>query len=705
MATMTTLWLMPIMMAGSCFSYEGPPVSPSPPGCHIPCDDSGCSSDIICTWDPVPGPNNLTYTLHWEGSQSKATGYRAIIQRHHFTSHSELKVWVQTKDKDGTVSKSETVTFNTADIIKPSPPEIISSSHEPMEIHWLPPCDQLMLEVGHCDVRHCTETQPAWVQQEEGGVSGSYTLNSPEPGTKYSFQVRCACGKSMMSEWSEVLTIKSAERAPLGMLDVWRDCGMLPQSSECVLTWKKLPMSKARGHILGYNWRLYFNNGTDVALNESVAASLRLVCSEVQCYYNSPLKDVKSVSISTYNALGVTPPSHLDIQVPVKIPKEVAIHLEMNESILIVSWNITPWVPDIKGYVVQYKEAGSSLGQGLDWIRLNASLTKVIMKGQFKKFTAYQVSVFTVLDHSKVHLYCTDVTHFVQGTPAKVPLFKVLSYGTTHVTLLWETVLMSVQNGVTPYYQVGYDKDNVKNVSAHPQLENRTITLDDLKENHDYEVWIKAVNQAGPGPNNTVVFKTLSSENIGVITKFLVGVGVTFLIVLLFTLFCCRDNKACPAVLSSLYEKVPDPHNSNIIREMKYQINDSLAWLCVPAVEQCPKISEIEIVKTSSFAFIPQTDKLIDDKDGDDPLEDILTEERKKIHSGCGKQEYSKMVDSDDEKNEEDETSKSSCCSEEDNVGYEQHFLPTDLDIQEIEERERTEKRCGESQTDISVLC
>lgn len=681
MATLTTLWLMPIMMTGWCFSCKVC-ARPPRPDCHIPLDDN---QDIVCTWDPPPGLNiNLTYSLHWESNKSsKATGHRAIIQRYEFAIHSELQVWVQSKDQDGTVSKSETVTFNTADIFKPSSPKIKSSSEDPIEIHWNSPCDQWMLEVGRCDVRYRTEAQPAWVQKEEDGVSGSYTLSTPEPFTKYLFQVRCKCHITKMSEWSEVHTIRSKEKAPLGMLDIWRDCGVLNKTSECVLTWKKLPMSKARGHISGYNMSLFFNNGSYRTLNVSTALS-HLVCDEVQCHYKWPLKGV-NVHVDAYNGAGVTETSHLDLQVPEKIPKEEAVNLEMNENNLTVSWDVKSWIPDLKEYVVQYKEAGSSLGQGFDWIRLNANVTKVIIKGRFKNFTAYQVSVFTVSHHNKVHLYCTSITHFVQGVPAKVPLFEVISYGTTYVKLLWEPILMSVQNGVTPYYQIGYGKDSVYTVSAYPQLENRTYTLDNLVENHNYEVWIKAVNQAGAGPNVTVLFQTLPPENYGAV---LIGVfGVVGLSVLiLIALYCCRENKACPAIISSLYEKVPDPHNSKIIREMTCQIHDSLAWLCAPYVEQCPKISDIEIVKTSSPAFSPRSVRHINNEDGDDPLEDIHTQEDKRTQCGCGKQEYSKMIDSDEEKNQDDETGKSSWSSEEDYSGYEQHFMPKSSDLLEIEQ-------------------
>ncbi|XP_072299564.1 interleukin 12 receptor, beta 2a, like [Eucyclogobius newberryi] len=693
MATVTSVWFLSSMMAACTFSIKGSPVNPSPPECHIPCDDNCFSANIICTWKSKPDPNNsLTYTLHWEGYKSNATSHMAIIHRRDFNSHDQLQVWVQAQDQDGTVFKSENVSFNTADIIKPTPPKIVETCQNPIEIHWSSPCEQLMLELGHCEVRHRKEADTAWIQPEQGGVSGSYTLNNPEPNTNYSFQVRCACGTSMMmSNWTDFPVILSAERAPIGKLDIWRDCDeMLLQKSDCVLTWKKLTMFEARGHILGYNWKLHYNNGTIWSLKESAAASVFLICREVQCYLNSSLKDVKSVSINAYNALGMTAPSHLALETPATIADLKAIDLEMKENKLTVSWNVT-WITDnINEFVVQYKEAGSPLGEGLDWVRVNRSLTKITIKGKFKKYTAYQVSVSAVMDRT-VQWYCTDVTHFVQGIPAKVPLFKVLSYGSTHVTLLWETVLMSVQNNVTPYYQVGYGKDQVYNVSAYPQIGNRTLMLKNLAEDHYYEVWIKAVTQTGPGPNTTVLFKTMASENIGRFLPWFMGIILSLLLILGF--FCCpyvfRKRETCPIVFSSLYGKVPDPHNSNIIREIKYQISDSLAWLCVPTTEQHPKISIIEIVNISPCAFNSKLDHKMKCDDGDVTVE----EELEKIQCGSGKQEYSKMIDSDEEKNEEEEEmGTGSSNSEDDDAGYERHFMPTDLDIREIDEQERTEK-------------
>uniref|UniRef100_A0AAV2KEU8 Fibronectin type-III domain-containing protein n=1 Tax=Knipowitschia caucasica TaxID=637954 RepID=A0AAV2KEU8_KNICA len=664
-----------IHVIGSTFYIKGSPVIPSPPECHIPCDGSACDVDIICTWTVSDPDNSLIQTLHWANYNSTATGHTAIIQRNDFTSPSKLQVWVQTQNRDGTVSKSEMVIFYTENLYKSPRPKIVSSSQDPIEIQWRSLCENLGEE--QCEVRYRTEIEKAWVQQDEGGVSGSYMLNNAEPSRNYSFQIRCKCGAYLMSDWSEALVIRSAERVPIGKLDIWKDCKKLDKVTDCVLVWKKLPMFEARGHILGYKITLYYNDGSIMDLNEPVAKSKSLICNAVQCFHNSSLMDVKSVVMCAYNALGETEPSHLILQTSVAIAAHKVLDLKMRENNITISWSRTWSTDNMKEFVVQYKEAGTPLGRGLDWVRIDISTKTITIKGKFKKYTAYQVSMFTVANHT-TRLYCTDVTHYVQGKPTRVPLFKVDSYGTTNVTLSWKTVLMSVHNGVIPYYQIGFG-NNVYNVSGYPQMENRTYVLTNLAEDHDYEVWIKAVNQAGPGPNTTVQFKTLSTDNIGrFICLFLTLFGAVVLL-LLVSLLVLAKRKTYPAALSCLFEKVPDPHNSNILKEIGNQIHG----FCIPKehVEQHPKMSTIEVVNSCVF-----NSKL--DHDPCDWADEVEEPEEKehKTSCGCRKQEYSKMIDSDKEKNEED-TDTCSSSSEEDSAGYEQHFMPTKEDMMELNQQ------------------
>lgn len=56
----------------------------------------------------------------------------------------------------------------------------------------------------------------------------------------------------------------------------------------------------------------------------------------------------------------------------------------------------------------------------------------------------------------------------------------------------------------------------VYNVSAAPQHKNGTFKLKLLSPGQEYQVWIRAVTGAGPGPNAVIRFKTKQLENYGI---------------------------------------------------------------------------------------------------------------------------------------------------------------------------------------------
>ncbi|XP_070778526.1 interleukin 12 receptor, beta 2a, like [Enoplosus armatus] len=707
MATLRTRWLLSILLVNLPNCFAGPLAHPSPK-CYIPCDEKNCWVYIHCTWDPRPDPQIPTnYTLHWEQANTEeehvisGTGLNGFIHREHF-SNGELRVWVTNQDGS---AKSQEAVFNTADIIKPPPPKVKSSHQEPLEIDWISTCDQLQFSLGHCDVRHRTEADQVWLE-EEGGFYGSYTFDSPQPCTVYEFQVRCACVTGLMSDWSAIHRMQSTETAPVGELDVWRDCGIYPASFDCGLTWKRLPISRACRLILGYEVRLSYNNGTAVLVNVSTAEPRgQLVCDEMQCHFTSSLKDVSSVNVSAYNAHGATVPSYLAMQIPGKEKNSQTLHLRMNEENLTVFWDLPSRPPDnLKEYVVQYKQAGSPPGQGFDWIKVDKNQTTGIFKGQFKKYTPYQVSLFTVSCSNKTHHLLSLLGYSLQGIPSRVPSFKVFSIAATHVTLLWEPVPLSKQNGVILYYQIGVDRQNVYNVSASPQHGNKTFELPHLSPGQEYDVWIRAVTVAGPGANTTTRFKTKNHEGFAHLIPALLG--IIFLVVICFSVVlfsaCRGENKRCPLVPPCFYEKVPDPRNSHIFRQMKHQINDPLTWICIPIYEPHPKISLLEVVEIQPWAFKSCMEKTSDHDrltrpvvgDGcsqmdcqDDQRRDTATKKCHRTDHRYGREEYSKMVDSDEERDKKEED-RGDCwsSSEEEQLttGYEKHFMPTALEILEV---------------------
>ncbi|XP_041831845.1 interleukin 12 receptor, beta 2a, like [Melanotaenia boesemani] len=691
MDTLKTRCLLLALLAilSACVA-AGPPAPPSPPECFRECDETECSGEIKCIWDPIPDSKIPTnYRLHWETANSEDeywTGNSSdgVIHRHNIPSHIELCVWVQAWNQHGSVNSQE-VFFNTEDIIKPPPPTILSSCQDPLEINWSTKCDHLGLSLETCDVRYRTEEHRDWLEYDDG-LFATYGVSNPQPATVYQFQVRCACHISLKSDWSEIYGIKSAESAPIGEVDVWRDCSVSPSSIDCFLTWKDLSISQARGLILGHEVKISYNNSSVTLVNESVDETSSLLVHDGLIWrLTTSLKDVSSVSVLAYNALGATSASYLVVPAPGKEAHDQIIHLEMNEENLTVSWDpATQFSDDLKQYVVQYKACPP--GQGFDWIKVDKSQTTAFFKGPFKKHTQYRVSLFAVLSTDKVHQLSTAIGYSVQGVPSRVLSFKVLSYGATDATLFWEPVPCSQQNGTILYYQIGEGMQKVYNVSVTPQHENNTFKLSELNPGQDYEVWIRAVTAVGPGAKVTMRFKTVQHKRFENIVPVLIVIPFLVFICLLLVLFrVCQGEKASPFVPQCLYGKVPDPSNSRIFKQMKHQINEPLAWICIPLAEPFPKISLLEFVETNSTTFYPDGLTRLVTEDGfsedhqNDQGEDVVTDECDRTDHRYQREEYSKMVDSDEERDD--------CCSssEEEQLtsGYEKHFMPTAFEILE----------------------
>ncbi|KAM7372109.1 hypothetical protein PAMP_009303 [Pampus punctatissimus] len=712
MATLKTKWLLYILLVNlpNSPAAAGPPPLPSKPKCYILCDDSECSVEIHCIWDGVPDPQIPTiYSLHWEPSRSTeshvtvGTNSKGSIRRAQYASHSDLRVWVQAENQHG-ISESEKVVFNTANIRKPSPPKIILSYQELFEISWNFTCNELLLFVKQCDVRHRTEEDPHW-NEHEAGVHGSYTFIGLQRDIDYEFQVRCGCSKGMMSDWSETYKVTDFLSCS-GKLDLWRDCGISPTSVDCVLTWKY------HSHILGYKVELSGNNGT-VLVNLSTAKPCDLlVCDEKQCYLNSSLVDVLSASVTAYNAYGSTVASYLTIPTQAKEKNEQPIDLKMNEENLTVSWDLLSQLSgnlSYKAYVVQYKQAESPLGHGFDWIKVKEVHKTVSFIGQFKKYTPYQVSLFSESHNGECHYLSSVIGYSLQGTPSEVPLFKVDSISATCVTLLWEPVPLFNQKGMILYYQIGIDRQNVVyNVNPSQQHENQAFQMPHLSPDQDYVVWIRAVTAAGPGANATVRFKTKLKENYAHLISILLILPILTLVIiccgLLFHSAFREERKVCPLVPLCFYEKVPDPRNSHILRQLMDQINDPMASICIPINEPRPNVSLLEVMEIQPRALESSlettshpdglTKPVVGDRSSqidcqDNQKEDAVTEECNRTERR--REEYSKMVDSDEERDreeeeEEDDRDNSWSSSEEEQLmsGYEKHFMPTFQEVLEV---------------------
>uniref|UniRef100_A0A1A8DRP1 Interleukin 12 receptor, beta 2a, like n=1 Tax=Nothobranchius kadleci TaxID=1051664 RepID=A0A1A8DRP1_NOTKA len=696
MATPTRRWLLPVLLVilPSGYPSSGPPAPPSEPECYRPCSSHSCSV-IRCVWTPDPESDHSTnYSLHWEPTNTDddnikgGRSYDGLIHRENFRSHGELRVWVQAQNQNGSV-KSQDALIDTEAIKKPPPPLFLSNHHGSLEVTWSVAC-VLQPSQGTCEVRYRAEDDQGWPQaQYEDGLHNSFEVPEPRPGSEYEFQVRCACDSSLVSDWSEIYRIRSAEAAPVGEVDVWMDCVTPFSSFDCFLTWKNLSISEARGFILGYQVTVSYSNGTVKHINVStVDPSSVWAYDEMKWYLTSSLKRVSSVYVSAYNSIGTGNASHLVVPEPGEHTDDQIIDLQMTEENLTVSWTLPPHFPDnVKHYVVQYRECWP--GRGLDWIKVDKSRRTVsFKKGVFKKYTSYQVSLFVVSDSNQIRLISTAVAYSVQGVPSAVPSFNVSVIAATDVTLFWEPVSCSKRNGKILHYQIGVEHagtQTVYNVSVTPDHGTMTYKLPGLSPGRKYKVWIRAVTAAGPGPSVTTTLKTKHVEDLGHVIHTLVPVGFLFVTIIFVALCVIRGpRKVCPVLPRCLYEKVPDPSNSHIFKHMRHQISEPLNWICIPLYEPSPKISLLEIVEVKSKALGP--DRLTRSVLENDCLQmsstdvqrgETIVEDKDRMDPRYGREEYSKMIDSDEERSEEssDDGQFSS--------GYEQHFMPNPLEIRQ----------------------
>ncbi|XP_015240402.1 PREDICTED: interleukin-12 receptor subunit beta-2-like [Cyprinodon variegatus] len=683
MATSTPWWLLVFALQHCCFSNPGPPPPPSNLQCHRPCSGSHCL-DIKCIWNPKPHlDTSTTYSLHWkknaEDEKVNRSSSDGLIRRAQFESHAELLVWVQAKNQFGSV-ESEPVVIHTQNIIKPSPPQFQFGSRDPLEIFWNNSCENLQQSVEDCEVAYNTEEDRNQIQYEEE-LTSSFAHLDPQPNTVYEFQVRCKCDSSLFSDWSETFSIKSAESAPVGEVDAWWDCG----PSSCFLNWKNLSNSQARGYILSYEVTVLYNNGTIQLMNVSTDDPSSLyIFDGMNWRLTSPLKDVSSVNISAYNALGATKASPLPMLTPDKQADFPNIDLEMNSENLTVSWNPPPNFSDqVKQYVVQYKDCG--LGE-FDWIKVNNHQTTGFFKGAFKNYTPYQVSLFVVSNLNEVRHLATARGYSSQRVPSVAPVFDRSEITGTEMTLFWKPVPSCNQSAMILYYQIGVSTQRVYNVSVTPDHEGMTYKLSDLSPGEEYQVWIRAVSKAGPSPKVTRTFRINPHEGYRMMSVYLVTILVVLLAVIICLCGCLLSffrgvNKMWPLLPQCLNEKVPDPSNSKIFRQMRLKVNEPLTWICVPLHEPSPKISVLEVVAIKSKVFEPDG---IRKENGfsqmdcqDDQKQDLGTENTDSTDSGFERKEYSKMVDSDEEKND----GWSSSEEEQSTSGYEKHFMPSALEI------------------------
>lgn len=669
-----------------------PPSPPSGLDCAI--EHMDIDMDIHCSWSTAYKPVIPTiYTLHWKDYEGKirsrvSENEHCVIKRSEYEKCNEMTVWVTARNVLGT-TQSQEFEFNTGRIIRPATPDITNHTSTPLEIFWEMICDIPGFPGKKCEVQYHTVDDVNWTKVDDYQVS--FWLEDPQPFTEYQFRVRCRCEHEeheehedkVISNWTSVYSVRTPPAAPVGKLDVWSDCTSNFDTSFCNVYWKEMPVYQARGEINNYIVKFKLVNGTEieqVTRQRRDTKSQHSGCQRLRRF--SLLPGVVGVFVSANTSMGTSDPTFMAL--PVQGLSTPGVNLsvtEMNQK-LVVSWSVPSRLSkNIQEYVVQHVSVEPSHTSCLNWTRVNKTQSSVTFTGEFRNYTAYNVSLFAVNNKSSNFLR-SALAYTLQGVPPKVPEFHVKNISHTSVTLIWSHIPVHESKGVILQYTVGVNEATGVNVSS----DRTSYQISELEPAQQYQAWVSAVTVAGEGARTITTFST--EDKPGYVTPTLLAIFIViplFVLTLLIVLIVMLRS----SISMLCFEVIPDPTNSKSFKHANFQH----VWPGICSTSgSVLKISELEIVENLiSVTAIPPCETILDTEfqqdhkpDGDrEIIEDNVEPARETVSGRDGwRKDYSEMVDTDeeegggggggDEEDDDDEWEEQNCVSD-----YERHFMPS----------------------------
>nr|AKM20923.1 interleukin-12 receptor subunit beta-2-like X2 [Ctenopharyngodon idella] len=618
---------------------------------HIRCV---CNGNMVDTC-------NVTVREGWTFTQGRGDEENAIIKRDEYIKSTDITAWVTAENVLGSALSEESV-FNTGHIVRPGPPNNITHTFMPPVIDWNMDCDTVEPLDKSCQVQyraHTTHHPLDWIQEDD--FQSTFPLEDSQPFTLYSFRVRCHCGyeEKVMSEWSSVYSVRTPPAAPVGQLDVWSDCASNSDNSSCNIYWKEMPLSQARGEISSYIVTLKLKNGTEIKRvtrqrrDTGSQHRHKQYCLQLRQFTVKMGVMGVRVFVSANTSMGMSDPTFMPFPLRGQTAPEVNLSAIGENQTLQVSWHVHPqFTESVLEYVVQYVSVVPH-HPCLNWVRVNRTKRSVTITGDFRNYTAYNVSLFAVFNNHSTFLK-SAIAYTLQGIPPEVPQFHVKSISHSSVILMWSPIPVHESKGVILHYLVGIDETE-SNVSS----DKTSMQLSDLQPCRQYQAWVSAVSTAGEGKRSVTTFSTTNENRF--VTSILLAVFIPLMLVFAFIFLLLRYCS----------QKIPDPLNSKSFKHVNFQ--HTWPWLSSPT-ELTVKISELEIVEnlhpdTPSPPSEIELEKILIDvkpkhfqvpnglgktNEGTEKwLEDSEESNRGNISKhDSWKKEYSEMVDTDEEEDD-----------------------------------------------------
>ncbi|NXC85996.1 LEPR protein, partial [Cercotrichas coryphoeus] len=379
-------------------------------------------SQIYCSDFPSPSPSSEVKECHLQRNHSYECTFQPIFLLSGYT------LWIEFKHFLGTLESSPTCVIP-ADVVKPLPPsdvgaELTRNSWGLLNVSWTKPVFANRDLTFQIRWNSGSREDTPWQLYEVPNPTGSWAVIEVEQlCVQYVVQVRCREleGSGYWSDWSRAAqTVVQDIRAPLQGPEFWRIISEDPvrKQRNVTLLWKPLMENHSLCSVSRYiikhqtpgntSWEEFVDHGTS---------------------WTFPwMEPTHTVTILAMNSVGISAiNSNLTLSQQmstVDAVQSLSVYL-VNSSCVVVVWTLSPQIPGIKSFVIEWKNLNK--GEQMKWLRVPPNLRKYFIYDHFILIEKYQFSLYPVFAGGVGKARATD--QFAKGE------FETGNSGSLHLVL------------------------------------------------------------------------------------------------------------------------------------------------------------------------------------------------------------------------------------------------------------------------------